>query len=110
MLVAWHTLFDRWIPNKVGQAFRNPSFWQRVGAQSAVFRWNPFFVHFGYMGNGKSRREAQGLNTVLPCMLQLCTRRTADRAAQGKPGSCGLQTATETRARKALCLLEDPIG
>ena len=78
VLVAWRTLHDRWIPNEVGQALRHPSFWHRGAAQSAVFRWNPFSVYFGHMGDGKARREAVGFENR-PCVSQWCGRLTAEQ-------------------------------
>lgn len=71
--MAWRTLFDPGISDKVGQAFRNPSFWQRDGgAQSAVFGWSPFSMYFGHMGDGKSRHvEAVVLKAASPRVQQL---------------------------------------
>ena len=83
------TLRDPWIPNEVGQALRNSNVWHRDGAQPAVFRWNPFSMYFGHMGDGKARREAVAPKAASPPVLQLCRRPTAaPRLSQ--PRSCRL--------------------
>jgi hypothetical protein len=63
-LVARRTLFDPWIPDKVGHALKSSSYWRRDSTQSAVFRWSPFPMYLGHMGDGESRRQAEGLKAA----------------------------------------------
>jgi hypothetical protein len=44
-----------WVPNEVGQALRISSVRHRDSTQPAFFRWDPFSVYFGHVGDGTSR-------------------------------------------------------
>jgi hypothetical protein len=55
VLVAWRSLFDPWIPDEVGEVLRISSVRHRDSAQPAFFRWDPFSVYFGHVGDGTSR-------------------------------------------------------